>query len=119
MLQDLNAQPRTLFKHARSVAELQVQIHQQSILGVPTYKERLHDDIRDTTQLVEELREKAFSMLEALPKGRNLCHGDYHPGNIIITKRGPVVIDWMNACAGNPWADVARSSLILTTRNNG
>jgi aminoglycoside phosphotransferase (APT) family kinase protein len=53
-------------------------------------------------------------MLEALPDGKNLCHGDYHPGNVLITKRGPVVIDWMTACTGSPWADVARSSLLLS-----
>jgi aminoglycoside phosphotransferase (APT) family kinase protein len=114
MLQDLNAHPWMLFKFARSLAELQAQIHQRSIPGVPTYKERLNHDIRGTDQLSEDLRMKALTLLEALPDGRGLCHGDYHPGNVIITKRGPVVIDWMNACSGSPWADVARTSLILS-----
>jgi hypothetical protein len=35
MLQDLNAHPWMLFQHSRSLAELQVQIHQQSITGMP------------------------------------------------------------------------------------
>ena len=114
MLQDLHVHPWRLFKQARSLAELQVQIHQRSIPGVPTYKERLIDDIRGTDQLGEDLRMKVLAMLEALPDGQSLCHGDYHPDNVIITKRGPVVIDWMTACAGRPWADVARSSLLLS-----
>jgi hypothetical protein len=31
-----------------------------------------------------------------------------------MTKRGPVVIDWMTACAGAAWADAARTRLLLT-----
>jgi aminoglycoside phosphotransferase (APT) family kinase protein len=113
MLQDMNARPWMLFKHARSLAELQVQIHQKSIAKLPTYKERLKYDIHNASQISEDWRIKISSLLEGLPDGKNLCHGDYHPGNVIIAERGPVVIDWMTACAGCPWADVARSSLIL------
>ena len=31
-----------------------------------------------------------------------------------MTERGPVVLDWMTASTGNPWTDVARTSLILS-----
>ncbi len=114
MLQEMNTRPWTLLKHARSLAELQVQINQQSIAGLPSYKDRLQHDIRGTSHLSEHLRNETLSMLEVLPDGQNLCHGDFHPGNILITKRGPVVIDWMTACAGSSWADVARTHLLLT-----
>jgi Ser/Thr protein kinase RdoA (MazF antagonist) len=113
MLQDMNARPWRLFKYARSLAELQVQIHRQSITGLPSYKGRLSYDIYNTPQLNEDLRNRVFVLLEALPEGQNLCHGDYHPGNVLITERGPVVIDWMTACAGSPAADVARTGLLL------
>lgn len=36
-----------------------------------------------------------------------VLHLDLHPGNVILTRRGPVVIDWCNAGAGDPAADVA------------
>jgi aminoglycoside phosphotransferase (APT) family kinase protein len=54
-----------------------------------------------------------LTLLSSLPDGQNVCHGDFHPGNVLLTDQGPVVIDWMTACSGSPWADVARSSLIL------
>lgn len=114
MLQDMNARPWLLFKYARKLAELQVQIHRQSIPELPSYKGRLDHDIRNTKHLSEDLREKALAMLATLPDGQSLCHGDYHPGNILITQRGPVIIDWMTACAGAPGADVARTNLLLT-----
>ncbi|MGW5973432.1 phosphotransferase [Streptomyces sp. NPDC055186] len=36
-----------------------------------------------------------------------VLHLDLHPGNVMLTRRGPVVIDWSNAGAGDPAADVA------------
>lgn len=114
MLQDLNARPWMLIKHARSLAELQVQINQKSIAGLPSYKARLSNDISNTQHLSEMLRNKALTQLEMLPDGNSLCHGDYHPGNILLTKRGPIVIDWMTASAGVRWADVARTDLLLS-----
>jgi aminoglycoside phosphotransferase (APT) family kinase protein len=91
-----------------------VKIHQKMIRGLPSYKDRLEHDIRDTFHLTEDLRRKALALLGQLPTGENICHGDYHPQNVIITKKGPVVIDWMTACVGSRWADVARTSLILS-----
>ena len=46
MLQDMNARLWMLLKHARSLAELQVQINQKSIAGLPSYKDRLRHDIK-------------------------------------------------------------------------
>lgn len=114
MLQDMNTRPWTLLKHARALAALQTQIHRQSISGLPSYKDRLRYDIRTTQHLNEELRNKALVLLDALPESRSVCHGDYHPGNVLITKDRLVVIDWMTACTGSRWTDVARTSLLLS-----
>jgi aminoglycoside phosphotransferase (APT) family kinase protein len=113
MLQDMNTRPWMLPKHARSLAELQAKIHQQSITGLPSYKDRLRYDIQNSPHLTEDLRNKALTTLELLPDGQRVCHGDHHPGNVLITKSGPVVLDWMTACTGSRWADVARTSMIL------
>lgn len=119
MLRDLNARPWNLFKHARSLAELQMKIHQISIPGLPSYQDRLRYDVGRAQQLTDHLRARAVALLHSLPDGVTLCHGDYHPGNVFLTKDGPVVIDWMTACSGSPWADVARSSLILSVGAKG
>ena len=119
MLQDLNARPRILLKHARTLAELQVQINQKSIHGLPSYKDRLRYDISNSAHLSPALRERALAALEALPNGENVCHGDFHPGNVILTDSGPIVIDWMTVCSGSRWTDVARTNLLLSIGPKG
>jgi len=58
-------------------------------------------------------QESEASLLEeinALPKGDTLLHGDFHPGNVLIsTDNRPVVIDFMNVCRGSALYDVART----------
>ncbi len=39
--------------------------------------------------------------------GEWLVHRDLHPMNVIMTPDGPMVIDWANACAGDPALDLA------------
>jgi len=119
MLQDMNAHPWIILQHARFLAELHVKIHQQSITGLPSYKEGLRYAIGKTPHLTDDLRIKALALLNALPDGQQLCHGDYHPGNVILTMGGPIIIDWMTASAGSPWVDVARTSLILSVGPKG
>jgi aminoglycoside phosphotransferase (APT) family kinase protein len=46
------------------------------------------------------------------PTARPL-HLDLHPENVLLTPRGPVVIDWANAAEGPPGYDRAVSALIL------
>jgi aminoglycoside phosphotransferase (APT) family kinase protein len=59
------------------------------------------------------LREHAVRVLDALPDGDRLCHGDYHPGNVLVAADRVGVIDWANAACGVPEADHARTVLLL------
>lgn len=57
--------------------------------------------------------------LHALPPrtgaspGTSVLHLDLHPDNVLLTSRGPVVIDWRNAAEGPAELDVALSAVIL------
>jgi aminoglycoside phosphotransferase (APT) family kinase protein len=56
------------------------------------------------------------SQLHEIPfKGQRLLHLDLHPDNVLLSHRGPVVIDWTNARAGDPWRDVALTWIICVT----
>ena len=47
--------------------------------------------------------------------GDAVVHLDLHPLNVLITSRGPVVIDWTNARAGTPGSDVALTWLLASS----
>jgi len=114
MLKDMNTHPWTIFKHARTLAELQVKINQLSISGLQSAKDGLMHTVRRAPHLDDELRARALVHLASLPDGELVSHGDFHPGNVLVTQKGAVVIDWMTASSGNPWADVARTSMLLS-----
>lgn len=48
-------------------------------------------------------------------RGEQLAHFDLHPDNVMLTPRGPVVIDWSNASRGEPADDIATTWVILRT----
>ncbi|MEU0578863.1 phosphotransferase [Streptomyces griseoincarnatus] len=42
-----------------------------------------------------------------------VLHLDLHPGNVVLTERGPVVVDWSDAGADDPAADVAMTVVTI------
>ncbi len=45
-----------------------------------------------------------LTLIERLPEQDVLCHGDLHPGNVVMTAEGPRLIDWSAAvCAPAPF----------------
>ncbi len=88
MLTDLGKRPWLAWRHASTLARMHNQLHE-----IPA--------------------------LDWLPRpfdeGDRIMHLDLHPGNVMLTETGPVVIDWSNGAAGPPGADVAMASLIMRT----
>lgn len=114
MLRAWMDRPWRIVYFARQLAQLQAALHAlPAPAGLPDQKERLAADLRAAPSLPPALRETLLARLAALPPGGQLCHGDFHPDNVLLTGRGPVIIDWMNARSGNPLGDVARTSLLM------
>jgi aminoglycoside phosphotransferase (APT) family kinase protein len=114
LLKGMLSRPWTLLAGARLLAEEHARIHKHKAEGLPRLKESLHRRISSIT-LGEQAKERLIGRLTELPDGETLCHGDLHPGNIMVSARGPVIIDWDNAQSGNPLGDVARTCLLLLT----
>lgn len=51
----------------------------------------------------------------AFEPGDRMLHLDLHPANVMLTSRGPVVIDWSGVRAGPAGADVAMAYLIMAS----
>ncbi len=108
--------PLSIIKIALVMAELHAKMHAIQLpedTTLPSLHERLAKRIQAAPELRDELKAGLLERLASLPDGRSLCHGDFHPDNILLTSSDPVVIDWIDASYGNPLADVARTRLLL------
>jgi aminoglycoside phosphotransferase (APT) family kinase protein len=76
---------------------------------------RMHQHSATLASLLDRLHAiPAPSWLPApLGEGDALLHLDLHPKNVILTERGPAVIDWPNAARGPAAADVAYTWIVL------
>ncbi|MDQ7793609.1 MAG: aminoglycoside phosphotransferase family protein [bacterium] len=111
----LLASPSRVSGYARRAAELHARMHSVAAPGLPSQRSVVERKI-SRAALPRRHREAALAVLDAMPEGQSLCHGDFHPGNIMLPDQGglpdAVIIDWPDASRGNPVADVARTVLL-------
>ncbi len=49
---------------------------------------------------------EAVEQVESLGLADRLVHGDFHPGNVILTDEGARIFDWSDAAIAHPIVDV-------------
>jgi aminoglycoside phosphotransferase (APT) family kinase protein len=113
MLDRMQTHPWEAIALVRQFARLHAAMHAEERAELPSGRESLRRRIARAPHLSNPQRQQLLATLERLPDGRAVCHGDFHPGNVLITSRGPLVIDWMTASHGHPLADVARTMILL------
>lgn len=94
------------------MANLHKTIGQNKISNVPNYKDFLKQHLPNTLFSIEK-QGKILQRIDKLPDGNSLCHGDFHPGNILISDGRAYVIDFMNICHGNSLYDIARTVFLI------
>ena len=106
--------PWQVFRVARVTGEVHAQLHAVTAPeSVPALRSSMRQAIESSSRVPRELGEFALEVLDGLPDGDRLCHGDFHPGNILMAGETPVLIDWTNARRGEASADVARTILMV------
>lgn len=98
---------------AEYMASLHKTIVQNRVSNVLNYKEFLKYHILNTPSVNLMEQERALQILENLKDGDTLCHGDFHPDNILISNGQAIVIDFMNVCHGDYLYDVARTVFLV------
>jgi aminoglycoside phosphotransferase (APT) family kinase protein len=113
MLKDLGQRPWMVWRHARLLAALHRRLHR---IPAPDWIPAYAAHPAFTRPGVES----AWAGLPPMPTEspatpETLLHLDLHPDNVILSPRGPVVIDWRNTRRGDGAIDVASTWLILAT----
>ncbi len=109
----MGRRPWAVFRTARISGELHAQLHEVvAPETVPDLRASLRQRIEASRGALGPHADFALGVLAGLPDGDRLCHGDFHPGNLLMDGETPVVIDWTNATRGDPAADVARTRLM-------
>jgi aminoglycoside phosphotransferase (APT) family kinase protein len=86
MLDDLGRRPWRIDRHAETLAALHRRLHE---IAAPEW------------------------LPAPVGEGESLLHLDLHPDNVLLTARGPFVIDWPNAARGPGGADVAHTWIVI------
>jgi Ser/Thr protein kinase RdoA (MazF antagonist) len=113
MLSLLRRRPWRVPGLARVLARAHLAVHEVRAPGdLPGLRQVLAARI-NAAAVPPRLRDHALRVLDGLPDGDRLCHGDHHPGNVLVDADRVAVIDWPNAARGAPEADHARTMLLL------
>ncbi len=119
MWEHMLERPAQAAAHSRSLAELQAHLFTLvPPVALPVQRDRLTCKIRSAAARVDPSLGAALDLLPPTAPSR-LCHGDLHPGNVIMASDGPVIIDWFDVARGSHVADIARTSLLMSTRAHG
>ncbi|GHV88263.1 aminoglycoside phosphotransferase [Spirochaetia bacterium] len=93
--------------------DIQLEMHTHTASRLPVLIDKMQRKIR-ASGLDATTRYELSTRLDGLPRHTKLCHGDFNPSNIIITKDNEAyIIDWSHATAGNASADAAQTWLLF------
>jgi hypothetical protein len=119
MWEHMLERPERMPAYTRALAQLQADLLSLvPPVSLPALRDRLTCKIRRASARIDPT---LITALELVPSDATLrlCHGDLHPGNVIMSPDGPVLIDWFDAARGDQVADVARTSLLISARGHG
>lgn len=101
------------------MAALHLRLHEKPEPRLRQLKSKLATAIHAATRLDPAHIARLIAHLGTLPDGQHLCHGDFHPFNLLGPPDHLIIIDWLDATSGPPAADVCRAHIILSIVSTG
>jgi aminoglycoside phosphotransferase (APT) family kinase protein len=110
----LGERPLGLLKIPSSLAFLHAQVlRTEGTEAFETNHGKARYCIEHSPVLRPEIQDRLLRLLSTLETGTTLCHGDFHPGNLIDVGGKTSIIDWSSATTGSPLFDIAHTYLLL------
>ncbi len=107
------ADPTLVPAALEEMVKLHLRIHAKADTRLRPLKSRLVANIARAPQLDPKLAQKLLTGLAQMPEGDRLCHGDFHPWNIMGPPGATMIVDWPDCMSGSPAADVCRTFVLL------
>ncbi len=117
MLEKMMRNPLGIGGYGKTLADLHLEILCTTAPGaLQDINGRAKFLINRASLLDEDDKAFALSLLDGLPAGDALMHGDFHPGNILSDGGKYYIIDWFGATKGDPVSDVAHTYLLCADK---
>ena len=114
MLERLTSRAASVGSLATTLGTLHAGMHQAAGEALPPFRAAIETALEGSQRHAGAVTvSEALRRVRDLPDGTALCHGDVHPGNVMMSASGPRMIDWLTASSGPPAADVARTLFLL------
>lgn len=92
----------------------QRKIHLVKADSLEPMSEKLHRQIQSAHILDQRYKSHLLKKQDEMTFEKRLCHGDFHPFNLIISGNDVTIIDWVDSSAGDVRADVYRTYLLYS-----
>lgn len=106
--------PEKMDEYIERLVNIQTDVLSHQVTHLNKLRDKMHAKI-SSADINATIRYELHTRLDATPKHNKVCHGDFHPSNIIITENDEAyIIDWAHVTRGNGAADAARVYLLFT-----
>jgi hypothetical protein len=110
----INAEPSRAATYGALLGELHARVLTVvPPVSLPRQGDRLRCKLRRASASFDVPYSESMARVPDARPSIGVCHGDFHPGNVVMSPGGPMIVDWFDACRGDAAADIARSSLLL------
>jgi len=99
-------------KQVKDTAKFLYELHQKRCDLVETAKSALTDNCYNNQYLNNNEKSKIKAIIDKLPDGDSVCHGDPNPNNLFYSNNQILIIDWINCVKGHPFYDLAEYILM-------
>jgi tRNA A-37 threonylcarbamoyl transferase component Bud32 len=115
LLTVIGQKPWLVFRSGRLTGEIHAQINAaRAPSSLPAVRDVMHRGLARLASSQPTLAEWVGRILARLPDGDALCHGDFHPGQVMLSGDRHAALDWSGAKRGDPLFDYARTRVLLS-----
>ena len=115
-LQELmDKHPEKMDEYLETFVNIQLEILSKSVPLLNQIKDKDERKLNELNMIDENTKYDLLERLHGMKNHTKLCHGDFNPTNIIMSKSGKhYILDWAHGTIGNASADAAKTFLLFS-----